>query len=189
MGIKELMLNTESEKGKRFYTRMLKWLDSPNREVFNKSEKLVRSSGIQPGQTVLEIGCGSGYFTVPASKILGDRGTLYAADIHSIAVEETQKKVDELGLKNVIVRKDDALKSSFEDSMFDLILLYGVVPSPVISMEDISREIYRLLKPDGIYAIWTMVPLWTPEAAMKTTSFERMKKLHGVFRLRKKWRQ
>lgn len=185
MGIKELMLDTESERGKQFYIKMLRLLDSPNREKFDKSEELVKSSGIQPGQTVLEIGCGSGFFTVPASKILGENGKLYSTDIHSLAIEEMQNKVDRLGLKNVIVKKDDALKSSFGDSMFDLVLLYGVVPAPVISMEVISREVFRLLKPGGIYAIWTKVPFWTPSTAIRSASFEDMRKVHGVFRLRK----
>lgn len=133
----------------------------------------------------MEIGCGSGFFTVHAAKILGEEGKLYATDIHDLAIAETQKKIDELSLQNVIVKIDDAMKSSFPDEMFDLVLLYGVVPAPVISMKDISIEIHRLLKPGGIYAIWTMVPLWKPSAAIKYASFEEMGKLNGVFRLRK----
>lgn len=183
MRIKELMLDTESKKGKKIYLNMLKWLDSPNRNIFNNSQKLVESSGIEPGQTVLEIGCGSGFFTVPASKILGQNGKLYSTDIHSVAIEETQKKVDKLRLENVIVKQDNALRSSFEDSMFDLVLLYGVVPTPVISMEDISKEIYRMLKPGGIYAIWTQAPFWTPKVAVQKVPFRNMKKNRGVFQL------
>lgn len=177
MGIKELMLI--------FYKKMLKWLDSPNRKLFDNPKKLIESSGIQAGQTVLEIGCGSGFFTVAASEMLGDKGKLYSTDIHSLAVEETQKKVDKFGLNNVIVQKDNAMQSSFSDSMFDTVLLYGVVPAPVVSMEDISREVHRLLKQGGIFAIWTKAPFWTPKVALKKYSFESIKKSHGVFRLRK----
>ena len=63
MGIKELMLDTESERGRWIYTKILKLLDSPNRKIFDNPEKLIKGSGIKDGQTVLEIGCGSGYFT------------------------------------------------------------------------------------------------------------------------------
>lgn len=186
MGIKELILDDKSERGRRFFKKMLGWLDSSQRLKYNNPDELLRGSGIRSGQTVLEIGCGSGFFTVPASRILGDNGKLYSTDIHSVAVQETQKKIDELKLKNVTVKKDDAMKSSFEDAMFDLVLLYGVVPAPVISMEDISREIYRVLKPGSVCAIWTMVPMWSPGAALKCASFEKMKKINGVFCLQKK---
>ncbi|AOT69452.1 class I SAM-dependent methyltransferase [Geosporobacter ferrireducens] len=185
MGIKKFLLDGQSENGNLIYKKMLMWLNNPKRVKYNNPDRLVQASGIQSGQTVLEIGCGSGFFTVSASKILGDEGKLYSIDIHPLAVEETQKKVDQLELKNVIVKKEDAMKSSFGDSMFDLVLLYGVVPAPVIPMKDISREIYRVLKPGGIYAIWTLSPFWSPCTALKCASFEKMKKLNGVFRLRK----
>ena len=186
MGIKELMLDTESERGRWVYTKILKLLDSPNRKIFDNPEKLIKASGIMEGQTVLEIGCGSGYFTAEISKILGDSGKLYSTDIHSAAIEETQKKVDSLGLKNVTVTIDDALNSSFEDSFFDVVLLYGVVPSPVIPMKDTSNEIFRLLKSGGIYAVWTKMPFWRPKTSQYNEHFKNMVKNNGVFRLYKK---
>ncbi|MBC2580398.1 class I SAM-dependent methyltransferase [Clostridium sp. DJ247] len=185
MGIREFLLSGETEGGRRFYRKMLKWLDSPSRLKYDDPEMLLRGSGIQPGQTVLEIGCGSGFFSIPASRMLGSEGKLYSTDINSVAVEETQRKVDELNIKNVIVKKDDAMNSSFEDSMFDLVLLYGVVPAPVISMKEISKEICRVLRPGGVLAIWTKVPLWSPRDAIRHASFEELDKLNGVFRLRK----
>ncbi len=185
MRIKRLMQITESAHGKNIYTKMLKWLDSPNRKAFDDPRKLVRCSGVQAGQTVLEIGCGSGFFTAAVSEMLGDEGKLYATDIHPIAIEETQKKVNRLKLNNVIVKQDDAMKSLFSDDMFDVVLLYGVVPAPVISMEDISREIYRLLKPEGVLAIWTKAPFWSPKVAVQKCNFRSIEKSQGVFRLAK----
>ena len=185
MGVKELMLDTESRSGRIVYTKMLEVLDSPNRKRFDNPEKLLADSGMRPGQTVLEIGCGSGFFTVPAARMLGHDGHLYATDIHQIAIDETGKKVSRSQLANVTVMKDNALQSAFEDGMFDLILLYGVVPSPVISMADISAEMYRLLKPDGVCAIWTKAVLWTPKAALLNTGFYGMEKAGSVFRLYK----
>lgn len=185
MGMKELIFNGESEKNRDFFSKMLGWLDNPRRQKINNPVKLLTASGIRPGQTALEIGCGSGFFTIPASNMLGKEGLLYAIDIHPSAVEETQRKVDELQLQNVIVKKDNAMHSSFGNSAFDLVLLYGVVPAPVISLRDISAEIYRLLKPGGVCAIWTMVPFWTPRAVLRYSSFQTMEKRDGVFRFYK----
>ena len=89
-------------------------------------------------------------------------------------------------MKNVAVTIDNALNSSFEDSFFDVVLLYGVVPSPVIPMEDISDEIFRLLKSGGIYAIWTKMPFWKPKTVQYNKQFKNMVKNNGVFRLYKK---
>lgn len=185
MGIREFMLDGQSETGREFFGNMLKWLDNPKRLKYNDPNTLLQGSGIKQGQTVLEIGCGSGFFTVPASKMLGETGKLYASDIHPVAVEETQKKVETLELKNVSVIRDDAMNSSFGSAMFDLVLLYGVVPAPFISIEDISKEIHRVLKPEGMCAIWTMVPFWSPRSFQKYASFEKINKHNGVFLLRK----
>ncbi|GAB6180090.1 hypothetical protein JCM14036_14090 [Desulfotomaculum defluvii] len=185
MKLRKILLDGESESGRRFFMKLIKWLDNPKRLKYNNPDKLVKASGIKQGQIVLEIGCGSGFFTITAAKMLGDKGRLYSTDIHPLAVEETQKKVIQFGLKNVIVKRDDAMNSSFADATFDLILLYGVVPAPVISMKDISMEAHRLLKPGGVYAIWTQMPLWSPYSVIRYTSFEKIDKKDGVFRLRK----
>ncbi len=185
MKMKKLIFDEQSHIGKKLFKTILSWLDSPKRKQFNNPDNLLKGSGIQCGQTVLEIGCGSGFFTVHASIIIGNEGKLYSIDLHPLSVEETQKKVNELGLMNVVVKKEDAMNSSFEDSMFDLVLLYGVVPAPVISTDSISKEIYRLLKPGGICAIWTMMPFWSPRVMQKHASFTKMERVNGVFRLRK----
>lgn len=71
MSIKDMMFDEKFEGAASLYTKMLKLLDSKGRARFNNQEKLLEGAGIKPGQTVLEIGCGSGFFTLPASRILG----------------------------------------------------------------------------------------------------------------------
>ncbi len=185
MGIKEIVFDNKSENNRRFFGTMLKWLDVPARDKFNDAGKLLAASGMCSGQTVLEIGCGSGYFTLPAARILGTEGRLVSVDLHPAAVEETQKKVTTAGLHNVTVQREDAIHTTLADNYFDVILVYGVLPAPVISTIDISREMYRLLKPGGMYAIWTMMPLWSPNEALKAAPFKKMKTIDGVFRLQK----
>lgn len=185
MKLKKFLFNNESHKARTFYLQMIKWLENPERKKYNDPEKLLSSSGLHAGQTVLEIGCGSGFFTIPASKMLGATGNLFATDIHPIAIETTKNNITEAGITNVIIKEDDAMNSDFEDNMFDLVLLYGVVPAPVISMKKISKEIYRILKPGGIYAIWTMVPFWKPKKALKNAKFKMLPRENKVFRLQK----
>jgi demethylmenaquinone methyltransferase/2-methoxy-6-polyprenyl-1,4-benzoquinol methylase len=179
------VLEGQSAPGNRFFRRLLEWLDSPTRLKHTDRERLLRGSGTLAGQTVLEVGCGSGFFTVPAAQLVGEVGTLYSTDIQPLAVEMTARKVREAGLANVIVRKEDALHSSFEGGTFDTVVVFGVLPAPFLPTKDLLAEIKRVLKPGGVCAIWTAAPFWSPYRVGKNLGFLRMKKANGVFRLRK----
>lgn len=179
------ILEGHSSAGNRFFSRLLAWLESPTRLKHTDRERLLRGAGDLAGRTVLEIGCGSGFFTVPAAKLIGGEGTLYAADIQPLAVETTEKRVREAGLSNVIVQRDDAMRSAFADSTFDAVLLYGVLPAPFIDARTLFAEIRRVLKPNGVCAVWTAAPLWRPYRSGKRAGLERLQVKNGVFRLRK----
>jgi demethylmenaquinone methyltransferase/2-methoxy-6-polyprenyl-1,4-benzoquinol methylase len=119
MAIKKVLLSNRYAKG---YQKVLKWLDSPARKRFNDPVKLISKAQIKKGQTVLEIGCGSGFFTEEISKQVGEKGRVYATDIHPIAIDNIEEKIRHLGMKNVTPQVEDALKTSFEDNIFDVIL-------------------------------------------------------------------
>lgn len=74
-------------------SRLRRWLMNP--------VTTLRGADIQPGQTVLEVGCGTGFFTLPAAKLIGDEGCLVAMDALSDFVEQVLKKVKSADLKNV----------------------------------------------------------------------------------------
>jgi len=185
MSWKDIMFSEESKRSVAFYEKLLRFLDSPARKKYNNPDKLIENANIEKGQVVLEIGCGSGFFTEEISKRVGNTGTVYATDIHPIAVRELKEKGKLLGLTNVIVQCEDALHTTFPDQSFDMIVLYGVVPAPVISLKDLAKEMHRILKPEGVCAIWTAVPFWRPTAIERYADFSRMKRIYPVFRLKK----
>ena len=79
--------------GKMMESRLRKWLMNPVRTL--------KGAGIQPGQTVLEVGCGTGFFTIPAAALLGDQGCLVAMDPLLDYTRCVSEKVKAAGLKNV----------------------------------------------------------------------------------------
>jgi demethylmenaquinone methyltransferase/2-methoxy-6-polyprenyl-1,4-benzoquinol methylase len=54
--------------------------------------KILQGAGIQPGQIVLEVGCGTGFFTIPAAQLVGDEGCLVAMDALSGFIKQVAKK-------------------------------------------------------------------------------------------------
>ena len=57
------------------------------------------------GLTALEIGCGTGFFTIPIAKLIGDKGSLTSIDILQESVDLVSKKVEDAKLKNVNILK------------------------------------------------------------------------------------
>ena len=49
--------------------------------------------------TFTDIGCGQGFFTVPAAKIVGNGGKIYASDISQVNIQKLREKVDAAGLR------------------------------------------------------------------------------------------
>ena len=58
--------------------------------------KTLSAADVQAGQTVLEAGCGTGFFTLPAAQLSGNQGCLVAMDVSSGFIEQVSNKVKRL---------------------------------------------------------------------------------------------
>ena len=155
-------------------SRLRQWLMNP--------VKTLRGAEIQPGQTVLEVGCGTGFFTIPAAKMIGDEGCLVAMDALSGYVKEVSKKVEAANLKNVRVVKRDALNTGLDDVSIDTVLLFGVLPWPALPLNQLLPEMHRVLKPEGTLAVWLFpVSGWVPKSIIRSGLFTYLRKINGVY--------
>jgi SAM-dependent methyltransferase len=158
-------------------------MQSPLRRRFFDPVRTLLGAGIRPGQRVLEVGCGTGFFTVPAAQLVGDEGCVYAIDLHPLAIEQVAKKVRDAGLRNVSLIKTDATAAGLARGSVDLVLLFGVVPSPTLPLDRLLPEMARLLQPQGTLAVWTAFPWWSPAALTRGGLFACAGKESGVHRL------
>jgi ubiquinone/menaquinone biosynthesis C-methylase UbiE len=55
-------------------------MESPLRRRFFDPNRTLKGAGICSGQQVLEVGCGTGFFTIPAAALVGDEGCVYAVN-------------------------------------------------------------------------------------------------------------
>jgi SAM-dependent methyltransferase len=82
---------------------------------------LLRYSAVAAGERVLEIGCGTGAFTVPLAEAVGERGQVVGADISEAMLAGARKRLAESNLRNVSLMQADAQTHRFEPGLFDLI--------------------------------------------------------------------
>jgi demethylmenaquinone methyltransferase/2-methoxy-6-polyprenyl-1,4-benzoquinol methylase len=136
----------------RIHFRMMSVIHEDLYGVFRDPYRALQAAGLQPGQSVLEVGCGPGFFTVPAARTVGEAGSVCALDINPLAVEKVQRKVEEAGLTNVETVLADAAQTGLPDAAFDLVFLFGLA-RPIGGLDGIWVEMCRLLKADGILAV------------------------------------
>lgn len=167
----------------RLFVRMLGMaMESRFRYRFFGPVNILRGVDNLDGQTVLEVGCGTGYFTVPAAKLIGDAGRLVAIDVVPESVEFVSRKVQAAGLKNVSVIKADALCTGLNPESFHTVLLFGVIPSPMLPLNRLLREMQRVLKPGGTLAVWPPIPFgWVPRSIIQSGLFKFSNKRSSVY--------
>ena len=121
------------------------------------AEEVLRKIGVKKGQRVLDFGCGSGNYTIPAAKIVGKEGIVYVLDKDKNVLDGLMEKAKSLGLRN-IRRIDRETKTELDDESVDVILIYDVLHEYYFSQVNDRREaldeIYRIAKPDGLISIY-----------------------------------
>lgn len=126
-------------------------IDHPLRRKFQPPLGTAVRHGIEPGMTVLEVGPGSGTYTVGAAKRVGDEGKIVTIDIEPKMVERVRRKAQAEGVGNIEARVADVYDLPFDDESFDaiyLIAVIGEIPEPGRAM----KEFYRVLSPMGTLA-------------------------------------
>jgi ubiquinone/menaquinone biosynthesis C-methylase UbiE len=176
---------TKSTMGRLFIKVLATGMESRFRYRFFGPMKILRGTDIAPGQIVLEVGCGTGYFTLPAARLIGEQGCLVAMDVLSDSVELVSRKVQGANLKNVRVVKGDALDSGLDAESFDTVLLFGVIPAPMLPLNRLLPEMHRVLKANGSLAVWPPIPGWLPKSILQSGLFAFAGKRNGVYNFRR----
>ncbi len=100
-----------------------KVFDDPARNRWQKPEKVVRFLRIEPGQSVADIGAGTGYFTVPLAKAVGTGGRVFAVDIEPSMVDYLVKRAAKAGLAQVTPVLGEPADPKLPDGGVDLVFL------------------------------------------------------------------
>ncbi len=113
--------------------------------------------GIKKGQTVLDFGCGVGHYTIPASKVVGKEGIVYALDKDREALNKLMQTAESEGLRNIvpIYNQSEELKNKLENETIDAVLFYDVLHylEPE-KRKRVYENAYRILKPGAMLSVY-----------------------------------
>jgi ubiquinone/menaquinone biosynthesis C-methylase UbiE len=142
------------------------WVQAPHPVVTR--ERLYYVMRPQAGERVLEIGPGTGYYTLDIAEWVGPQGTIEIFDLQQEFLDHTMRRAAERGLENVVPTQGDATALPYEDGSMDAVVLnavLGEIPEPVAAL----REIRRVLKPGGRLLVGELFgdPHFTTQAALR----------------------
>jgi predicted methyltransferase len=128
------------------------WSDEASRDRAGEASNVIRLVGIGPGQTVADIGAGSGYYTIRLSPVVGPRGRVIAQDVMPQYLDELKRRVRAARLTNVSFvlgsAGDPRLPAGAIDAAL-MIHMYHEIAQPYALLGRLRSS----LKPDGRLAI------------------------------------
>jgi ubiquinone/menaquinone biosynthesis C-methylase UbiE len=149
--MKKVLFGNEIEKMPDFAFRMMKLLFIIF-YFFKPAKKKLKKFGIKQGNTIIDYGCGTGACIKDASLMVGEKGTVYAVDIHEMAISSVEKLIKKHNLTNVNTVLTDGKKSEIPDGAADLIYaldMFHMVKDTTLFL----KELCRMTKQDGILII------------------------------------
>jgi len=122
------------------------WVEAPHPVITRERLRTVLRP--EPGERLLEIGVGTGYYSLDLAKWVGPNGTLELFDLQQEFLDHVMGLAPERGLANLVPTQGDATALPYGDASVDAVILtavLGEIPDTAAAL----REIRRVLKPSG----------------------------------------
>lgn len=130
-------------------------------ERFLNKERILQALNIQPGQTILDAGCGNGYMAKIFSEKVTPSGKVYALDPDAEAIEALRKETQGTNLEALTgdITKPTPIKEASVDLMYLSTVVHGFSRQ---KMQALLEEAKRILKPKAVLAIVEIEKKETP---------------------------
>jgi len=131
------------EESDRLDTRFRRWMQNPKR---------ILNPYIEEGMTVLDFGCGPGFFSVELAQMVGESGRVIAADLQEGMLQKLRDKIKATELENrITLHKCEEDKIGIAEKV-DFVLAFYIVHE-VVNKEGLFTEIGTILNPNGQFLI------------------------------------
>lgn len=118
------------------------------RDLIRPRKSVLKEVNIKPGFRVLDYGCGPGSYSICAAGLVGEKGRVYAADIHSLALESVTRRAKAAGIDNIETIRTSC-ETGLPDGSMDVVMVYDVFHH-FNESERLLGEFHRVLKPGGV---------------------------------------
>jgi ubiquinone/menaquinone biosynthesis C-methylase UbiE len=117
---------------------------------FLNPSAVMAQTGLMMGQTVADLGCGNGFYVLPAAQMIGPTGTVYAVDVQTVKLAATISIANQFGYKNVRVIQANLGKPLLDilPGSCDLVII-GSILHEIDQKQELIKNIYRVLKSGG----------------------------------------
>ncbi len=177
----------------KFDPKNIEKLDNSERARWQGVEVFLEVVQPRMGMSYADIGCGSGYFTLPVAERIGPEGRIYAVDLLPEMLQELERRAQARGLKNIIAVRSSEREIPLPEACVDV--AYSINLFHELEVPDaFLREIWRILKPGGSLFLVDWKPIETPMGpplevrvsletlweALHTAGFEHLRE-HGIY--------
>ncbi len=128
------------------------WLVRPERDQEENASESFEKLGLQSGMTVVDLGCGNGYWTLPLAKKVGQDGRVLAVDIQRKMLQKLKQRSDRQKLTNIEPILGKVHDPRLPVGEVDLVLMVDVYHE-FSHPESMLWSIHRSLKPQGVIAL------------------------------------
>ncbi len=122
------------------------WVEAPH--PFITRPRLREILAPQPGERILEVGPGTGYYALETAGWIAPDGRLDVFDLQQDMLDHTMRRAGERGLSNIVPTQGNAQALPYEDETFDAAYLTTVL-GEIPDQEAALRELARVVKPQG----------------------------------------
>jgi ubiquinone/menaquinone biosynthesis C-methylase UbiE len=143
------------------------WVQAPH--PFITRSRMREALAPASGETILEVGPGTGYYSLDVAAAVEPGGTLHVFDLQQEMLDHTMRRAAEAGLTNVMPQQGDARELPYGDDTFDAALMVTVL-GEVPDQERALAELARVLKPGGRLVVGELFgdPHMVTEGALRT---------------------
>lgn len=128
----------------------------PGRRLVAGPRRVLRALEVGPSLTVLEIGPGTGFYSLEVARGVGPAGRLVCLDLQRVMLDHTRRRLEAAGLHAAFVRADACalpLRSEAVDRVL-LVTVLGEIPQRALALAGINRA----LRPGGLLCVSEQFP-------------------------------